>query len=324
MKLTKAAFLICVLCCLHIEAAHAASERTIKGVVITSDGTVVPEFTVTVRPVVKKPELLFRRRFKNGEFKIEGLKGQKYQIQISSPMFIPARLDFDLKPEAKQTEHCIVILHAFRNEPRFIPGSTYRVSVNQLRQNVPQAALDAYKKAVELHREGNLEQALVEYGTAIRHHPKYLEALADVATIFILYNRPQSALSFLRRAQEIDDCNPIVNLNIAVALTEQQDYGAAMKLLRNVVKTEPRLALAHLYLAKIHRAQGKYDKAEEALREAVESDPELLDAWLMLADISIVQIKVDQAREALTHLRNWIKDAVVSRIIDEQLSTLGS
>ena len=324
MKLAKAALLVCALFCLYMETADAAPEHTLKGVVITSDGTVVREFTLTVRPVVKKPELLLRRHFKKGEFTIEGLKDQKYQIHISSPMFIPSRVDIDFKTETKPTGHRIVILHSYRNEPRFIPGSAHTVSLNALRQKIPEAAAEAYKKAVELHRDGHLEQALIEYGTAIRHHPKYLEALADVGTIFILYNRPQSALSFLRRAQQIDDCNPIVNINIAIALTEQRDYGEAMKLFRDVVKTEPRMALAHYYMAKIHHIQGKYDKAEEALQQAVEADPQLLDAWLMLANISIEQQKVDQAREALTRLRNSITDAVAARIIDEQLATLGS
>jgi len=87
-------------------------------------------------------------------------------------------------------------------------------------------------RGVELHREGSLEPALVEYGKALRAYPKYVQALGDLGTIFILYNHPESALTFLRRAHDLDDCNVVVNLNIAIALAEQEDYTGAVKIFK--------------------------------------------------------------------------------------------
>jgi len=271
-----------------------------------------------------KPELYPRKRYKNGEFTVNGLKNDKYQLRISSPLYIPTRLDFDFKSDDRPTEYSIVILHSYRNEPRSLPGIAYTVSVKALQQKIPDAARDAYLKGVDLHREGHLDEALMEYGKALRDFPYYVQALSDLGSIFILFNRPESALTFLRRAQEIEDRNLVVNLNIAIALSEQGDYSGAMKLFKKVLSTNPRLALAEYYMAKVGYLQKKYREAEEHAAQAIEDDPHLLDASLLMIDISLKQKKYEQARAALLHMREAMDNNRISRFIDEQLSTLGS
>jgi tetratricopeptide (TPR) repeat protein len=324
MKFTKAVFILCCLLCLKIPVAVASTAHVVKGLVITLDGTVVPKFSVVVKHVAEKPELVRRRQFKDGEFAVDGLIKGKYVVQISAPQFITTKLTFDFNDRSRQTDYSIIILHPYRNEARLTPGAAYSVSLKVLQQKIPDAAQEAYKKGVDLHREGKLDDALIQYGQALRSYPRYLEALTDIGTIFLLYNRPESALSFLRRAQEIDDCNPIINLNIAVALTEQADYGGALKLLKDVLNREPQMAFAHYFMGKIQYLQKKYDQAEVNVREAIEKDPQLLDALVLMINISIEQKKFDQAREALQRVREAMHNQMVTKFIDEQLSVLGS
>jgi tetratricopeptide (TPR) repeat protein len=328
MKSKKAVFLLCFLLylftCLPNGLAHANQAHTVRGMVITTDGTVVPTFSVVVRHVADKPELVQRKHFKNGEFTIDGLTGDKYQLVISSPTYIPSKVEFDFKAKARPLEHTIVILHTYRNERRLVPGAAYKVSLHALQEKVPVAAHDAYEKGVELHRDGKLEEALVEYGKALRIYPNYVEALSDLATVFLLYSRPESALVFLHRAQDLDASNPVINLNIAIALTEQAQYDEAMKLLKKVLRDNPQLGLAQFYIGKIHYMQKKYGPAEESAEKAVSLDPEILDAWLLIVDASMEQKKYDQARDALTHIRQTISNGRLAAFIDEQLSTLGS
>jgi tetratricopeptide (TPR) repeat protein len=324
MNFSKAVLTLCTLICLHIQPGYAAPTHTLKGVVMTPDGTVVPVFTVTIRPVVDTPQLLQRKQFKNGEFTLEGLSNAKYQIQVSAPLYVATRLELDFKAEPKPTDYVIVILHTFRNEARLKPGVVHTVSLKDLQRKVPDEAQDAYRKGVDLHREGRLDEALVEYGRALRGYPEYVEALSDLSTIFILYNRPDSALTFLRRAQDVDDLNPIINLNIAIALMDQRDYAGAVKLLQKVLKTDPKIALARYYLARIQYSQRKYAQAEEALLEAVQLQPTLLEAWLMLSRVSLIQKNYDQARDALLHIRQATRNVMLAKFIDEQVSTIGS
>ncbi len=324
MKLIKAVLIFCCIFCLQIDWTHAAATHTVKGVVITTDGTVVPEFTIAVKHVSQKPELFTRKRFKNGEFVIGGLNKDKYQLQISAPLYVNSRLDLDFKSIQQPTEYTIVILHTYRNEARFQPSSASTVSIKALREKIPAEAKDAYMKGVELHREGQLEQALIEYGKALRAYPSYVQALGDLGAIFILFNRPESALTFLRRAHELDDCNVIINMNIAIAITEQGDYSGAKKLFKKVLATNLRLALAQYYLAKVHYLQKKYGAAEEYARQAMTNEPRLLDASLLMINISLQQKKYDQAREALLRVRQAMDNQMISKFIDEQLSTLGN
>jgi tetratricopeptide (TPR) repeat protein len=326
MKLTKAVLTLCCLFCLQIDWAHAAAAHTVRGVVITTDGTVVPEFIITVRHATQKPELFTRKRFKNGEFTLSGLTKDKYQLRISAPLYITARLDFDFKSVTRPTEYSIVILHTYRNEARLQPGAAYTVSLKTLQEKdkIPDTARGAYMKGVQLHREGSLEQALVEYGKALRIYPNYVQALGDLGTIFILFNHPESALTFLRRAHDLDSCNVVINLNIAIALTEQEDYSGAVKVFKNILSTNPRLGLAQYYLAKVYYSQKKYEAAEEYIRQAIVNDPHLLEASLLMINISLQEKKYDQAREALLHVRRAMDNTMISKFIDEQLSTLGS
>jgi tetratricopeptide (TPR) repeat protein len=324
MMLRKTVLILCCLFCVQVGSGYAANLHTVKGVVITPDGTVVPQFSVVVRPVSDKPQLVERKHFKNGEFTIDGLQPGKYQIQISSPLFVGTKLLLDWKAESPDTDYQIVILHPFRNEARLTPGAAYVVSAKVLEQNIPDAARDAYLKGVELHREGKLDSALIEYGRALRAHPRYLEALTDIGTIFLLYNRPLSALTFLRRAQDVDDCNPIINLNIAIALTEQNDNGGAMRLLKKILEREQRLAVAQYFMAKIYFAQKDYSEADAYLQQALENDPKLLDAWLLMIQLSRVQDKHDMAREALRRIRQAMENPMLSEFIDEQLLVMGN
>src|SRR5207237_10017937 len=194
-----------------------------------------------------------------------------------SPPYIATGLDLDFEAVPRPTEFLIVILHTYRNEVRYMPGVAYTVSLNALQHKIPDEARDAYLKGVGLHRDGHLEEALMEYGRALRTYPNYVEALSDLGSIFILYNRPESALTFLRRAHEIDSGNIVINLNIAIALTEQGDYPEASKLLRKVLSANTRVALAQYYLGKINYIQKKYDRAAEYVRQASQTASNLLE-----------------------------------------------
>src|SRR5262245_9243723 len=195
MNFIKAVLILCTLVCMEIPQGNAAIGHTVKGLVITPDGTVVPEFTVVVKHLTDKPELVRRMQFTDGEFEVEAIGPGKYQLQVTAPMFIGAQVVFDFIGRAPDTDYRIVILHPFRTEARLMPGAAYSVSVKTLKQKAPDSARQAYEQAIELHREGKLDEALIEYGKALRNYPRYLEALTDIGTIFLLYNRPEAALS---------------------------------------------------------------------------------------------------------------------------------
>ena len=324
MKLTTAVLFLCTMFCVELGAADQETGRRLRGVVIASDGTVVPSFTVIIRPSTNKPELVRRKRFKDGEFVIDGLTRDKYQIQVASPMYITMQLDVDFSGETKPRDYCIFLLHKFRNEPRVPEAQAYGVSLKVLQQKVPDAARDAYMRGVDFHREGRLGEAIMAYGEALRLFPQYIQALSDVGTIYTLFNRPDSALSFLRRAQQVDKENSVVRLNIAAALITKHEYDAAMKVLQEALRSDTQKSLPLYYIARIQYSEKKRDDAERTLRQALEQDPRLLDAWVLLVNIAIERNDPAGAREALIRLREAMNDRMFSRFVDEQLAVLAN
>src|SRR5436189_5573646 len=93
MKPAKAVLFLCAVLCLNVGMGYADNGHTLRGVVITPDGMMVPEFTVTIRPVVDRPELIRRTHFKQGEFTLQGLTRNKYKIVITAPQLVGVKLD---------------------------------------------------------------------------------------------------------------------------------------------------------------------------------------------------------------------------------------
>ena len=325
MKRANAFLIFCAFFLLDIGAAQADTAHTLHGVVITPDGMMVPEFRVTIRPVVDHPELIRRKHFKQGEFTLQGLTREKYKIIITAPKLVGVKLDVDFGTQQAVTDYRIAILHHPRSGPNPMaeePG--YAVSPKAMRQMIPEAAQEAYERGVELHRGGFLEEALMQYGQALRFYPNYIQVLGDLGTIYLLYNRPDSALAYLRRALEVDGSNTAIRLNIALALMVRGDYGEAVNCLEDVLRAEPGSSLPVYYMARLQYLQQRYSVAERTLRRALEKNSALLDGWLLLVDIGLEQKDYVTAREGLMHLRDAMNNGMFSTFVDEQLSMLGS
>jgi len=281
----------------------------------------VPEFTIVARPEGDKPALIQRRRFKEGLFSINGLDRAKYQLIIAAPKFVGVRLDIDFRKNANPTNFRIIVLHKLRNERPLQVSSTETVPLKAI-EEIPSAAKVNYESGVEFHREGQLDQALEHFSHAIRLYPNYVRALSDTGTVYLLLNRPDAAIAFLRRALFLDSTNPLIRLNMAAALLLKQDYDGAIKLLNGVLKDVRDKSLPHLYLARAYYLQRKFAVAEEMLRSALEEDPSSLDGWLLMVNMALERKQYDVAREGLTIMRETMNNRRFSQFIDEQLATM--
>src|SRR3954451_24529129 len=90
---------------------YAERARSLRGAVVSADGSMVDQFTVVARPVTNKPELVRRFHFTNGTFVLQGLQRQKYQVTITAPRFIGVRMDVDFPKNGDSTEFKVVVLH---------------------------------------------------------------------------------------------------------------------------------------------------------------------------------------------------------------------
>ena len=135
-------------------------------------------------------------------------------------------------------------------------------------------------------------------------------------------NRPDAALTFLRRANRVDESNTIVRLNMAIALMAKREYNDAMGLLERVLRDEPRRSLPLYFMGRVHFYQKKYDEAERHVRMALAEDPGLIDGWVMLVNVALEQEDYGAAREGLENLRAAMKNGLFTRFVEDQLASL--
>ncbi len=122
-----------------------------------------------------------------------------------------------------------------------------------------------FNRAVELQRQGALQEAATEYQALLKANPDYVEALANLGGV----------LSRLGRYEESVDA-----------------YERALKLAPQLTPLLLNLGIAH------HRA-GQFEKAVDVFQRVLEKDPVSLQA-LQLLGIALVELGRDA--EALPHL----------------------
>ena len=301
-----------------------AAANTLRGAVITTDGTMVDDFMVIARPVLDRPELVQRKRFKNGIFRLDDLDRSNYQIIVTAREFIGVRMDVDFPQNGSSTNFRLVMLHRIRHTRHFAADPANTLSVATLKQHVPDAAKEHYEKAVDLHREGHLDEALLEYGNALRVYPNYLPAMTDAGTIYLLLNHVDVALIFFRRASDIDPKNCVIRVNMAAALVQKKEYSDAIKILNSVLKDSADKALPNLILAQTYFFQKKFPVAEENARLALKYDPQLLDGWLLIVNMGLETKDYTLVREGLGQLRQAMNNRAFSEFVDAEMASLGA
>jgi tetratricopeptide (TPR) repeat protein len=279
----------------------------------------VPEFTVTVRPIVRHPELVLRKRFRNGVFRIDGLQDHEYQIQVDSKPYTRVRMDVAFHRTASATQFRMVILHRAADRP----GMALAANTVPTEESAAAGTSRRYcEEGVRLLNNGMLEEALASLGVCMRRFPNYVPALADIGSIYILLNRPDAALAYLRHAHRLDSSNAAVRLNMALAYHEKQNFGEASKILEALLEDQGMKSLSLYYLARIHYDQKKYKLAEKTVRLALQEDPDLLDGWLLLVNLSIEQKNHGAVREGMLQLRKAMNNRLFTEFVEEQLASL--
>ena len=98
-----------------------------------------------------------------------------------------------------------------------------------MKQSREQAAHQAFRSGIDLHRQGSLDEAARHYAMALRHHPGHFDALNNLGTI---------------RAQRADTADEAVSL------------------FRRAIRINPRVADSHNNLANVLRLLHRYQQAK--------------------------------------------------------------
>jgi protein O-GlcNAc transferase len=189
---------------------------------------------------------------------------------------------------------------------------------------IPPEAEEAYLRGVAMHRNGNIDEAMMAYGEAIRLHPDYVDALSDIGALYILLNRPESAMTFLRRALRIDPSNVVVRANMAASFVNQRNFGEGIKLYQEILEEYGGSNIIRYQLAKAYWSQGKHELAEKAIRDALAVEPDMVDGWVLLLNVATDQGDQQSIVDTLVKLKEKLNNAGFSKFVERQMVELAA
>jgi Flp pilus assembly protein TadD len=189
----------------------------------------------------------------------------------------------------------------------------------------PKKALEFYKKAIEMSREGDHTGAIAQLRLAVAEYPAYVIALNEMGVQHLRLNELEKAEQVLVAAIKIDPraYEPLVNRGIT--LFRLKRYSDAEAALRLALESRPGSGVAHFYLGRVLTSLERYDDAERELRSAIaDSDGEIKEAHRMLANLFLIK---GEDRRAVKALETYLKlvpdapDAAKLRKIIDDLNT---
>jgi tetratricopeptide (TPR) repeat protein len=174
------------------------------------------------------------------------------------------------------------------NKTAAAPGVVRAVSPEE------QKALAHNARGLEQFSKGKLEQAVKEYGEAIRAYPSLAAAHNNLGSAHFAAGRFAEAAASFRRAAELDRNYGQAYFNLALA---------EIKLGREKEANDALLSAARAYHAAgdEHLKAGRLKEAEEAFRGMLQIDPDYAPALLRLGLVCNAARRYDEGAQHLRH-----------------------
>ena len=160
--------------------------------------------------------------------------------------------------------------------------------------------------AVMLEARGAREEALEQYGYALRARPGSAVVLNNVGALQQALGRPDEALRAYREAVRADPGYLNARYNLGNALSARNEFAAAAPHFREVVRLRPHDATARNNLGAALLATGRSAEAVAELQRALEADPASLNIHYNLARALAARGRL---KEALSHLEQALRIA---------------
>lgn len=139
-----------------------------------------------------------------------------------------------------------------------------------------------FDQALAAEERGDLRAALEKYKMALQIDQNFFDAWLNAGAIYTRQGRSDKAIVCYQRA--LVSKNDIrAHYNLAVEFYKREDFPAAEKALRSVLKLDSRYLNAHLLLGYVFGKTGRNDKAEISIRNALKIDPQNAQAQTALA-----------------------------------------
>ena len=158
--------------------------------------------------------------------------------------------------------------------------------------------------AAALEERGRRDEAVAEYGQALRARPKSAAVLNNLGAALQASGRLDEAIARYREAVGAQPDYANARHNLGGALVQKGDFAAALPYLREAVRAEPGDATARNNLGGALLAMGRVDEAIGELDRAAQIDPQSLNAHYNLGRALAAR---GRTREAVAHLEQALR-----------------
>lgn len=186
----------------------------------------------------------------------------------------------------------------------------------------PGDAVACYNRAIKLHLAGKLDQAIEEYGLALKANPELGQAHCNLGLIYNQQHRYDEAIAEFRKALAINPQDAITYNGIGAALRAKNDLDGAIKNWQTAISLKDDLATAHYNLGAAYEMRKEYDKALDQYQKATESDSRLGEAYYRTGLIMSRENRLEDAKEQFTKALKVSDKADYSEDARRRLATL--
>ncbi|PJE12281.1 tetratricopeptide repeat protein [Legionella sp.] len=160
---------------------------------------------------------------------------------------------------------------------------------------------DLFKQAFELHRKGQLSEAIHLYEQLISTHPNHSKALHFLGLAHAQQGKMARAIDLMEQALTLDSKDASLHNNLANAYKNFQNIDKAIQHYQSAIQLIPNYAQAHHNLAGLYATQNHYKPALHHYREAVHAEPDFVAAHF---NLGLFLLKNNQLAAAKVQFNN--------------------
>ena len=157
------------------------------------------------------------------------------------------------------------------------------------------SAVELLNQALDLHRQGNLDQALILYSKVIEIDPEHTDALNLVGCLYSQLGDHSKGESFLRRALRNSPESSLIWLNLAAIQRESRKLSESLESLFKAIECDPDNSQARDLMCANFLALGRIRESIEAGELAVKLTPRNASCWNNLGTAYYRGKKLDEA-----------------------------
>ncbi|MCZ6682789.1 MAG: tetratricopeptide repeat protein [Planctomycetota bacterium] len=164
------------------------------------------------------------------------------------------------------------------------------------RHTTGRSAAFRLEQARQYLRAGDVQHAAERLEYAREWFPDDVEVLNELGQVYLLLNRPEDARRPLLRAAQINDRDPIIQLNLTECHERLSRFTEALRYARRATELNPAAPEGYVWKGRILMGLGKPAEALSALQTVIGLDPENHDAHMGLGAALVILKRPAEAK----------------------------